>query len=353
MTSSLFTLIAAQNPAAGFESGMDGFRPVAVALAFVVTVAVVWVVSLVLSRLRQGNSFSGSKVVGPDDGPLGPWASALAAQLPESKKDSSEFQKLLRAAGFYQPYAAKTVYALRFLLFVLPLVVAGTCAIIAPRESTFGILFSGGIAAIGLSVVPRFYVLWRRKRRQASICRALPDALDMMGMCVDGGMPLSPALAYVSRQLPHSPALSQELAILKRQAEVSSLKSALIDFADRIQVSETRQLASLLTRSDRLGKQMAGSLREHADRLRVSRRQAATRRANKTPVKLVFPIMFCFAPAALILLVSPAIIELKEFIAPTTGQSVLSENGTLNTRSLINTIGNVDQTFEVPERSGS
>lgn len=251
------------------------------------------------------------------DGSFGPLTEALAAQLPESQKERRDFQLLLRQAGLYSPMARNSIYAARFVLLIVPLIVAGAWAVMAGADETWRILFFGGMAAACLSVVPRLYVFFRRRRRMQRIRRGLPDTIDMLSMCTSGGLGMSESLEHVAGQIAAYPELAQELLILKRQAEVSSLKQALADFTQRVDLPEVRQLVGLLTRGTRLGSQLAGSLNEQADHLRVARRQTATAQANKTPVKLVFPILFCFAPAALILLTAPAILELRDFIVPT------------------------------------
>ncbi len=277
------------------------------------------------------------KVISPD------LRDALAAQIPESAKEKRQFHKLLRSAGIYDPHAASWIYAARFLLLAVPLVVSGIFAVLADRDATYRILLTGGIVAAGLSVGPRFYVWLRRAKRRRAIRRGLPDTLDMLSMCVGGGLPLSPSLAYVSTHLPQYPELAQELLILRRQAEIGSLRQALADFAARVELPEIRQLASLLTRGDKLGTRLAGSLHDHADRLRTARRQQATKQANKTPVKLVLPLLFCFAPAALILLIGPAMLELQHFLSPVNENSALVGNEFLNTQSIFDTLDNLNQ----------
>jgi len=253
-------------------------------------------------------------------GVFGPLTPALAAQIPESEKESRDFAKLLRQAGIYAPGAAATIYALRFALLFGMLVVTGVVVILAPSAFTWPILLAGGFLAGAMSIVPRLYVFFRRRRRVREIRNGLADMMDMLSMCMGGGLPLSPSLDHVAKNLSSHPALAQELQILKRQAEVGSLKTALADFGQRVDLPEVRQLSALLSRGDRLGTQMSASLLDQADHFRLHRRQTATLAANKTPVKLTIPLMFCFAPAALILLISPAILELTEFFAPREGQ---------------------------------
>ena len=266
---------------------------------------------------------------------------ALAAQLPESERGRREFRRLLRGAGLYGPKMAMAIYALRFVLLFVPLVIAGLLAVIEPQHAV-RIMLCGGAVAATLSIAPRLWVFFRRRRRLAEIRQGLPDAMDMLAMCMDGGVGLSSSLEQVAKGLSSYPALAEELLILKRQAEVSSLKHGLKELAGRIELSEVRGLCALLSRSDRLGTALSGSLMDQSDHLRVQRRQRATLQANKTPVKLVMPLMFCFAPAALILLTGPAVMELKELLAPTSGRSIFNADEGLDTRGRGNILGTLD-----------
>ena len=196
----------------------------------------------------------------------------------------------------YGPRAAQRVYAMRFVLLVAPLVLAGAWAVVAPASQTLPTMVCGVLAAAACSIVPRLYVLWKRRQRKQSIGRALPDAMDMLSMCVGGGMPLSPALSYVAGKMPNSTELAGELTLLKRQMEVGGLQLACSDFAARVQIPEARQLGSLLTRGEKLGSQLSRSLYNQADRMRETRRQAAIRQANKTPAKLVLPMLLLLRP---------------------------------------------------------
>lgn len=319
--------------------------------AFAATVALAWLTVRVVKGKKQPLDLRLAKI-SPEAGEqsdeptgvFGSLAPALAAQIPESKKERRDFQQLLRGAGLYSPHAATWIYAARFVLLFVPLVTAGVLAVMSDGKQTFGILVLGGLAAAALSILPRLYVFFRRRRRVAKIRQALPDAMDMLSMCTSGGMSLGTSLEQVSRQLTSHRELAEELRILRRQAEMGSLSRALADFASRVDLAEARQLANLLTRGDRLGTGLAGSLHTQADHLRVRRKQVAVQRANKAPVKLVFPLMFCFAPAALILLTAPAALELKEFLAPSKGKSILSvDSSVMSPSGLIGVLEDLDQ----------
>ncbi len=281
-------------------------------------------------------------------GMFGELTEAFAAQIPESDKERHDFRRLLRSAGLYAPDAARSIYALRFVLLTAPLLIAGLAAVLAEKHYTFRILLSGAIVAGGLSVVPRLYVLARKRKRMGAIRRGLPDALDMLSMCLGGGLSLGQSLEHVARRLTDYPALAEELSILKRQADVGSLDRALADLSCRVELPEMRQVAALLSRSDRLGTQLSGSLMGQSDQLRVTRRQTATLRANQAPVKLVFPLMFCFAPAALIILCAPAVLELKEFLHPSADASAVSAAAgeAIGASNILQTLDELDQSFE-------
>lgn len=295
------------------------------------------------------------KQIGPEralgveagEGVFGPLTPALAAQIPESKKERRDFQLLLRQAGLYNPTARISVYALRFVFLIVPLVATGIWAVMADSGQTVKILFTGGLAAAALSIVPRLYVFFLKRRRMQRVRAGLADTMDMLSMCFSGGLGLGESLDHVAGQLPAYPEIAQELTILKRQAEVGSLDRALTDFSTRVDLPETRQLASLLTRGTRLGTHLAGSLNEQADHLRTARRQAAMMRANKTPVKLVIPTLFCFAPAALILLTAPAMLELHDFLVPNAETAATAGPGEVfGTGAIVSTLETLDQRIE-------
>lgn len=324
--------------------------------AFLAVAGAIFLVARRLAARQHGAALRLDRAgLAPSEGPVslgmfGELTDALAAQIPESEKERHDFRRLLRSAGLYAPDAARSIYALRFVLLVAPLLIAGLAAVLAEQRYTLRILIAGAVVAGGLSVVPRLYVLARKRKRMAAIRRGLPDALDMLSMCLGGGLSLGHSLEHVARRLTDYPELAEELSILQRQSEVGSLDRALADLSGRVELAEMRQLAALLSRSDRLGTQLSGSLMGQSDQLRVARRQAATLRANQAPVKLVFPLMFCFAPAALIILCAPAVLELKEFLHPSADSSAISTSAGegIGASNILQTLDQLDQSFEAP-----
>jgi tight adherence protein C len=266
-----------------------------------------------LKKIGHDSPFNGE----PEATLFDMWAPALAAQFPESEKEGKEFRQLVRQAGMFEPQAPEKIYAMRFLFVAIPLILAGICAVIFDSRYTLGILVAGLIFAALLGILPRLYVYLRRRDRVGRIRDGLPDVIDMLSMCVSGGMPLGASLEQVAKRMTSHPECASELLLLKRQVELGGMRHALSEFVARVDIPEASQLAALLARSNHLGTELVGSLSNQADHLRLARRQAALREANKTPVKLIFPIVFCFAPAVLILLAAPAITQMHDYL--TTG----------------------------------
>ena len=307
-------------------------------------VAVLLVLFRMLMNRPKGAPVDARRLGNTDGGAFGGMTEAFAAQIPESDKEHQEFGQMLKQAGMYSPTARASVYAFRFLFLVFPMIVAGILAIFSPSRQTFWIVLGGGMVAILLSIIPRLYVYFRSKNRLKQISDGLADMLDMLGMCLGGGMPLSASLDHVSKNLANYPALAEELQIMRRQADVHSLRFALTDFANRLDTPEVRQVATLLSRGDHLGTKLSGSLLDQADHFRTTRRQLATMSANRTPVFLTFPLMFCFAPAVLILLMSPAFLQLSDFFNPSkNANNPLANNQAITGQNIIGTLNQLDQ----------
>jgi tight adherence protein C len=278
-------------------------------------------------------------------GVFGALTEPLAAQIPESDKERVEFAKLLRKAGMYSRTARASVYAYRFLLMAFPMLCAGLLAVTASEGAAWKYLAVGGFIAATLSIIPRLYVWYRSSVRLVEIGNGLADMLDMLSMCLSGGMSISSSLDHVAKNLTPYPALAEELQIMRRQAEVGSLRLALADWANRIDTPEVRQVATMLARGDSLGSSMSSSLLAQADQFRTARKQLATLRANRMPVFLTFPLLFCFAPAVLIVLMAPSIMQLSQFLNPNDENSPLADIELMSADEIAEQVQRLDQSI--------
>lgn len=164
-------------------------------------------------------------------------------------------------------------------------------------------------------------VLWLRMaiaKRKDTIQRAIPDALDLMVVCVEAGLGLDQTLGRVGEEINRAhPGLSDELNILSLELRTGvSRQDALRNFAQRTDLEEVRNLVALLVQTDRFGTSIGQALRVHADAMRTSRRLKAEELAAKLPVKLLFPLIFFIFPSMFIVILGPAGIQMVRILLP-------------------------------------
>jgi tight adherence protein C len=160
--------------------------------------------------------------------------------------------------------------------------------------------------------LPTAFVAWLQSERHDQILSALPDSLDLMVVCVEAGLGMTPALQRVSTEMRvASKALSDEFALVHQQMQTGlSRTDALRNLAQRTGVDDVYALVAMLIQTDRLGTSVANALRSHADAMRTKRRQRAEQLARKAAVKLAFPLVFLILPALLIVILGPAALQL-------------------------------------------
>ena len=153
--------------------------------------------------------------------------------------------------------------------------------------------------------------------RQINLRLGLPDALDLMVVCVEAGLGLGAAIQRVGVEIRlASRALSNELAQVNQEMQTGVTRSdALRNLAERTGVDDIYSLVAMLIQTDRLGTSIAASLRAHADSMRTRRRQRAEQMARKASIKLAFPLVFLIFPALLVTILGPAGIQLLKALA--------------------------------------
>ncbi len=174
------------------------------------------------------------------------------------------------------------------------------------------------LAAVGY-YLPNALLQRRIYLRKREIFEALPDALDLMTVCVEAGLAMDAAIAWVGDEMRlTSPALADEfhLANLELRAGASR-EQALRNLALRSGVEEVDSLVTMLVQADRFGTSVADSLRIHSESLRAKRRLRAEETAAKIPVKLLFPMIFFIFPSLLLVLLGPAMISIFRILIPT------------------------------------
>ena len=191
------------------------------------------------------------------------------------------------------------------------------------RFTLLGTVFSDRIT-VGLAVLVAlmgFYLpdLWlyiKSKIRKEKLFEALPDALDLLVVCVEAGMGLDGAINRVAEEtkLTH-PILSDELKLMNLELRAGkSRQDALRNLALRTNIEAMNSLVTLLIQTDKFGTSVAKTLRVYSDSYRTKRFQKAEEIAAKIPVKLVFPLILCILPSLFVIIVGPAAIRIYENI---------------------------------------
>jgi tight adherence protein C len=241
----------------------------------------------------------------------------ISALLP-STTNRAELLKDLRRAGYYKPTAQKSYLAIRNSLAIASaLLTAAALAVIGPgrQGQTIAIVLAGVVAAGLCWSVPRVYVSLAANRRAERIRHALPFALDMIGMCLTGGISLYNALAHVSREIYFAhPDLAVELRVIQQQTDMNSLQVAFTQFAERIDLPEITAFSALITQSQRLGTNVVDAVLDFADDMRLKRRLTADEQSAKAMLKLLFPVALCLLPSFFLLFLGPTMAELSNYL---------------------------------------
>jgi len=241
----------------------------------------------------------------------------MGEMLPASPKDLSVMQKRLVRAGMRGPNALKMLYGSKVVMGIgLPLIMMALVAG-SPAEPTNKVIAVMASAAVGF-FGPNEYVNLMSRKRQKEIQRALPNALDLMVVCVESGLGLDQAILQVAKELEHAhPEISEEFALVNLELKAGKRRvEALRNLADRTAVDDLKKLVAVLIQADRFGTGVAQSLRGHADFMRVQARQIAEEKAAKLGVKLVFPIFFCILPSLFIVTVGPVAVKIMRELIP-------------------------------------
>ena len=222
----------------------------------------------------------------------------------------------LTQAGIYRRDSTISYIAIKSLLILVP---AGLALLV----------YSSGLASFGMTamfalmtgiagtIAPGFYLDYHRSTRQANLRKALPDALDIVVICVEGGLSVPASFARVATELASAhPLLSIELTIVQREIQMGhSTGEAIKNFSKRFDMEELRSLASVILQAEKFGSSVVRALRTHADGLREKRMMRAEEMAAKAAVKILLPTVFCIFPAIFVAILAPAVFDIMKVFA--------------------------------------
>jgi tight adherence protein C len=241
----------------------------------------------------------------------------IGSAMPAPQRDLAHLKRRLTWAGFRNPQASRYFQGLRLLstLGFGAAVFAAASELHAAGDN----LFWSVSAALGVGyLAPMQYVLLCVRRRQKAVARGLPNALDLMVVCVESGLGIDQTTLQVARELQAAhPEICSEFTLMNLELRAGKKRAdALHNLAERTGVEDVKKLVAVLVQTDRFGTSIAQCLRGHADYLRTMARQRAEEQASKLAVKLVFPIFFCVLPSLFVVTIGPVITRLVRDLIP-------------------------------------
>jgi tight adherence protein C len=237
--------------------------------------------------------------------------------VPEDEAERTKLRAKLVHAGLYHRQAMQIFLGVKLFLLGLATVVGIglTTTKVLPMSRALPIsilLFVAGMFG------PGFWLGSRKKARQTTLRRGLPDALDVLIICQEGGLSLQAGLKRVADEL-HSvhPILGNELKIVDREIQLGkSPGEALLHFAQRTDLEEVLSLASVVGQSERFGASLVKSLRTHSETLRIKRKQKAEVKAQQASTLMLIPTLLFIFPAVFVVLLAPAVFQVMKIFGP-------------------------------------
>lgn len=218
----------------------------------------------------------------------------------------------LYQAGYRDPKAVVTYLVLRIVLPVIFLLLAMMFLSAAEKPIPDGmqllILFVAALAGFGL---PRILVKNQAIKRLQDLNLNFPDALDLMLICVQGGLAIEPTIDRVAKEMAdNAPILAEELGLLSAELGLlANRKEAFANFAERVGNGAVRNFANAMVQAEQYGTGVSKALRVLADDLRDQRMAAAEQKAMALPPKLTVPMIVFFLPSLFIVILGPAVIQ--------------------------------------------
>ena len=219
-------------------------------------------------------------------------------------------QHKLELAGNPNNWSAAEFLGIRGLAALLLAALTFVLLMVTEAGVTRQLLFSGAMGLLGF-FLPVVWLGRRIKSRQDEIVRTLPDALDLLTISVEAGLPFDGAMQRVAEKWDNE--LSKGFQRLLTEMQVGkSRRDALRDMSDKMDVPDVTSFVAALIQADQLGISIAKVLRIQAEQMRIKRRQRAEEKAQQAPIKMLIPMTFLIFPTILIVIMGPALLVLKE-----------------------------------------
>ena len=250
---------------------------------------------------------------------LGKAAPALSKALgAKTELEQSELKVRLVNAGFNSPNSAQIFLALKVALLFAGLLAGGGLGMTSwgmTQKGWSSLVIGGGLGFY----LPEIGVWFMKRGRQERIFLGMPDALDLLVVCVEAGLGLDAGMLRVSEELEDShPEVCGEFAMCNMQLQMGRpRREVLHDMGIRTGVDDMRAFGAILIQADKFGSSIAHAIRVQSDSMRIKRSQMAEERAAKTAVKMIFPLVLFIFPGIFVVLVGPAAIMMIDGLLAT------------------------------------
>ncbi len=243
-----------------------------------------------------------------------PMQQLLDRQMRRQEKKRG-MKERLEQAGLYDKRAIGIFVVLRVFLLLVPVGIGAAAGYLGTVTMSQGMMF-GALAGVAGTIAPSFFLDHIKRGRQTKIRRALPDALDVLVVCLQGGLSLTGSFSRVAHELVTAhPMLALEFQIIERQTHMGrTTGEAVREFANRFDLEELRSMASVIVQAEKIGSSVVVALEIFAETLRQKRSQYAEEMAQKASIKMLFPTCFCIFPAMFVVLLGPAAISIWEVL---------------------------------------
>lgn len=261
--------------------------------------------------------------VGPDPSTVSNIARSALPKMgkslvPTNEAERTKLKSRLVYAGYYGHQAMPVFLGVKMLLMIAPALIGLTLGSLGVFPWRLGLLGGGCLGIIGM-IGPSFWLDKMKAARQATLRRGIPDALDLLVICLEGGLSLPASLARISIELRTAhPALAVDLAIVQREIQLGrSPGEALQEMGKRTDLEEMRSLSTVITQSERFGASLVKSLRVHSETMRQKRQQQAEEMGQKASTKVLFPTLVFIFPAIFVVILGPAAIQIYRTMSAT------------------------------------
>ena len=234
---------------------------------------------------------------------------SLERIVPRTPAESSNIARRLMLAGYRRPRHVKIFYGAKALM---PVILCVTATLAALYEYNSFLVYTVAVT-LGF-LLPDWTLDYLIRKRKLELRLGLPDALDLMVVCVEAGLGIDQATKQIAEEMSIShKEIADEFSIVNLEQRAGKSRSeAWRNLAQRTGESTVRSLVAMLIQTEQFGTSLGESLRVHASSLRTQRRQEVEELAAKTTVKLVFPLVLFIFPSLFVVLLGPSMLTIKD-----------------------------------------